>query len=107
MYFRRLRDLREDHDMKQVDVASYLEIAQTVYSRYERGFQTIPVEHLISLLTYTMFQLIIFWEEQINNCTRKRHSDECLLLCNDYLYIESEQYNVAVFHDVFFAFTSD
>lgn len=49
MYFRRLRDLREDHDMKQVDVASYLEIAQTVYSRYERGFQTIPVEHLIKL----------------------------------------------------------
>lgn len=49
MYFRRLRDLREDHDMKQVDVAGYLEIAQTVYSRYERGFQTIPVEHLIKL----------------------------------------------------------
>lgn len=49
MYFRRLRDLREDHDLKQVDVANYLEIAQTVYSRYERGFQTIPVEHLIKL----------------------------------------------------------
>lgn len=49
MYFRRLRDLREDHDMKQVDVASYLGIAQTVYSRYERGFQTIPIEHLIKL----------------------------------------------------------
>ena len=49
MYFRRLRDLREDHDMKQVDVATYLNIAQTVYSRYERGFQTIPVEHLLKL----------------------------------------------------------
>lgn len=49
MYFRRLRDLREDHDLKQVDVAEYLGIAQTVYSRYERGFQTIPVEHLIKL----------------------------------------------------------
>ncbi len=49
MYFRRLRDLREDHDMKQVDVATYLDIAQTVYSRYERGFQTIPVEHLLKL----------------------------------------------------------
>lgn len=49
MYFRRLRDLREDHDMKQVDVARYLGIAQTVYSRYERGFQTIPVEHLLKL----------------------------------------------------------
>ena len=49
MYFRRLRDLREDNDKKQVDIANYLEIAQTVYSRYERGFQTIPVEHLMKL----------------------------------------------------------
>ena len=49
MYFRRIRDLREDNDKKQVDVAQYLGIAQTVYSRYERGFQTMPVEHLIKL----------------------------------------------------------
>lgn len=49
MYFRRLRDLREDHDKKQSDIADVLGIAQTVYSRYERGFQTIPVEHLIKL----------------------------------------------------------
>ena len=49
MYFRRLKDLREDNDLKQVDVAKYLGIQQTVYSRYERGFQTIPVEHLIKL----------------------------------------------------------
>ena len=41
--------MREDHDMKQVEIADYLGIAQTVYSRYERGFQTIPVEHLIKL----------------------------------------------------------
>ncbi len=52
MYFRRLRDLREDNDKKQVDIASYLEIAQTVYSRYERGFQTIPVEHLLKLADF-------------------------------------------------------
>ncbi len=49
MYFRRLRDLREDNDLKQTDVAKYLGIAQTVYSRYERGFQTIPIEHLLKL----------------------------------------------------------
>ncbi len=49
MYFKRLRDMREDHDMKQVEIADYLGIAQTVYSRYERGFQTIPVEHLLKL----------------------------------------------------------
>ena len=46
---RRLRDLREDHDLSQADVASILGITQTVYSRYERGQQTIPLEHLITL----------------------------------------------------------
>ena len=52
MHFRRLRDLREDYDLKQSDIAEYLGIKQTVYSRYERGFQTIPVEHLIKLADY-------------------------------------------------------
>ena len=52
MYFRRLRDMREDADLKQADIAEYLGIQQTVYSRYERGFQTIPLEHLIKLADY-------------------------------------------------------
>ena len=41
MYLRRLKDLREDHDLRQKDVANFLGIQQTVYSRYERGFQNI------------------------------------------------------------------
>lgn len=49
MYFQRLRDLREDKDMKQADIAAFLGIQQTVYSRYERGFQNIPIEHLLKL----------------------------------------------------------
>ena len=49
LYFQRLRDLREDKDLKQVQVAALLGIQQTVYSRYERGYQTIPVEHLLVL----------------------------------------------------------
>lgn len=49
MYIRRLRDLREDHDKKQQEIADFLKIQQTVYSRYERGFQTIPLEHLCAL----------------------------------------------------------
>lgn len=49
LYFQRLRDLREDKDLKQVQVAEILGIQQTVYSRYERGYQTIPVEHLLVL----------------------------------------------------------
>ncbi|MBO4940748.1 MAG: helix-turn-helix transcriptional regulator [Clostridia bacterium] len=49
MLFRRLKDLREDHDLKQSEVAEFLGIQQTVYSRYERGFQNIPLEHLMKL----------------------------------------------------------
>ena len=52
MYFQRLRDLREDKDLLQEDVAKILGISQTVYSRYERGFQTIPVVHLLKLADF-------------------------------------------------------
>ncbi len=52
MYFQRLRDLREDMDMNQSQIAELLNTRQTVYSRYERGFQTIPVEHLIKLADF-------------------------------------------------------
>ena len=49
MYLKRLKELREDHDLKQTDIANILNIQQTVYSRYERGFQNIPLEHLVTL----------------------------------------------------------
>ena len=52
MYFQRLRDLREDKDLRQEDMAKILGISQTVYSRYERGYQTIPVVHLLRLADF-------------------------------------------------------
>lgn len=52
MYFQRLRDLREDMDMNQTEIAKLLHTSQTVYSRYERGFQTIPIEHLLILADF-------------------------------------------------------
>ena len=52
MHFQRLKDLREDSDMTQTKVAELLHTSQTVYSRYERGFQTIPVEHLLILADF-------------------------------------------------------
>ncbi len=52
MFFQRIRDLREDRDLTQREVAEFLGIQQTVYSRYERGFQTIPVEHLLNLADF-------------------------------------------------------
>lgn len=52
MQFRRIRDLREDADLTQTQIAEHLGIAQTVYSRYERGYQTIPLQLLIHLADY-------------------------------------------------------
>lgn len=52
MFFQRIRDMREDSDLTQVQVSKLLGIQQTVYSRYERGFQTIPLEHLLKLADY-------------------------------------------------------
>lgn len=52
MYFQRLRDLREDMDLNQTQIAEILHTSQTVYSRFERGFQTIPVEHLLILADF-------------------------------------------------------
>ncbi len=49
MYIKRIRDLREDHDMTQQQVADYLGTSQTMYARYERGANELPLRHLISL----------------------------------------------------------
>lgn len=52
MRFQHIRDMREDFDLTQEEVGKLLGIKQTVYSRYERGIQTIPVEHLLKLADY-------------------------------------------------------
>lgn len=52
MYFARLRDLREDHDLTQKEVASYLGIDQRVYSNYETGKREIPAHFVLALATY-------------------------------------------------------
>ena len=48
-YVERIRELREDHDLKQKDIAQLLGTTQQVYSRYENGTNEIPVRHLITL----------------------------------------------------------
>lgn len=48
-YYPRLRDLREDHDLSQQQVAEFLGMKQPQYSRYERGLRDIPTDVLIRL----------------------------------------------------------
>lgn len=49
MIYRRIRDLREDKDLNQADVANYLHVSQPTYSRYESGALDIPSTALIAL----------------------------------------------------------
>lgn len=49
MFFKRLYELRTDHDMTQKQVADYLVCNRQVYARYENGLREIPVSMLIKL----------------------------------------------------------
>lgn len=48
-YVDRIRELREDSDLLQKDVAEILKTTQQVYSRYENGVCEMPIRHLITL----------------------------------------------------------
>ncbi len=51
-YVRIMRDLREDADKTQQEIADYLGTSQTMYARYERGANELPIHHLIKLCDY-------------------------------------------------------
>ena len=52
MQFKRIKDLREDNDLTQVELATVLNITQRAYSRYETGERAIPLEVLSTLADY-------------------------------------------------------
>ncbi len=52
MYYPRLKDLREDKDLMQKEVASVLGIDQRVYSNYETGKREIPTRFVVILADY-------------------------------------------------------
>ena len=48
----RIRDLREDHDLSQKEIADYLSCDQSLYSKYERGERDIPLSAVCKLADY-------------------------------------------------------
>ena len=69
MQFRRIRDLREDHDLTQKQVAEKLCCQREVYRRYENGLREIPVSYVIELAR--MYNVSIDWILGESN-TKKR-----------------------------------
>lgn len=51
-YIKRIRDLREDADKTQAQIAAVLGTSQTMYARYERGANEMPIHHLLTLCRY-------------------------------------------------------
>ena len=51
-YIKIMRDLREDSDKTQQEIADYLGTSQTMYARYERGANELPLHHMIKLCDY-------------------------------------------------------
>lgn len=52
MKFKRIKDLREDNDKYQKEIANLLGISQQYYSEYENGKRTMPIQHLMTLAKY-------------------------------------------------------
>lgn len=51
-YWEIIRELREDRDLKQSDIAAVLQTTQQVYSRYEKGINELPLHHLRTLCLF-------------------------------------------------------
>ena len=51
-YIEIMKELREDNDKTQQQIADYLGTSQTMYARYERGANELPIHHLIKLCKY-------------------------------------------------------
>lgn len=52
MNINRIKDLREDNDLRQTQIAEYLHISQRAYSHYEAGSRKIPLDLLVALADY-------------------------------------------------------
>lgn len=51
-YYQRIRDIREDNDLTQTDIANILMTTQQQYGRYENGLREIPAHHIVTLCKY-------------------------------------------------------
>ena len=51
-YLEKLRGLREDNDLTQTQIANVLGTSQTMYARYERGANEMPIRHFVTLCKF-------------------------------------------------------
>lgn len=78
MKFKRIKDLREDNDKLQKEIAQLLGISQQYYSEYESGKRTIPITHLITLAKYynTSIDYIVGLSNEENSTKQNKYKDK-------------------------------
>lgn len=79
MHYARLKNLREDNDLTQKQLAARLQCSQRIYSDYERGKVGIPTEILIRLaLVYnTSVDYLLDLTDEKTPYARKKRKDDC------------------------------
>ena len=72
-YLKIIKDLREDHDKTQQQIAEVLGTSQTMYARYERGANELPIHHLLTLCKYykVSADYILGLSDKVKNKTNK------------------------------------
>lgn len=86
MKYERIRNLREDKDLTQTDIAEYLHISQRTYSRYENDERAIPIE-ILSLLAdyhYTSTDYLIGRTNIKKTVSTKRKQIKCFIITTTY-----------------------
>ncbi len=71
MQFKNLRGIREDRDIKQKEVANYLNVSQNTYSQYETGMISLTAEVLIKLADYYKVSIDFLLDRTDNPNTQK------------------------------------
>lgn len=75
-YVQRMKNLRQDHDKTQQEIADILGTSQTMYARYERGANELPIRHLLTLCKYyhvsSDYFLGLSQQKQTNTTTKQR-----------------------------------
>ena len=76
-YIERMKNLRQDHDKTQQQIADILGTSQTMYARYERGANELPIRHLLTLCEYyhvsSDYFLGLSQQKQINSIKQRQH----------------------------------
>ena len=72
----KLRGLREDNDLTQVQVAQVLGTSQTMYARYERGANELPIRHLITLCRLYNVSADYFLDTTPNPCRQQKKAQK-------------------------------